>query len=67
MILSLIILLNNPSLIVSLINELKLALESSPELTDTFVKISGLPPKLNKRLEYLHKYLFEKTIYANKK
>lgn len=66
MILSLIILLNNPSLIVSLINELKLILESSPELTDTFVKISGLPPKLNKRLEHLHKYLFDKTIYANR-
>ena len=64
MILSLIILLNNPNLIVSLIQELKFILESSPQLSDTYVKISNLPPKLEKRLEYLYKYLLEKTIYS---
>lgn len=62
MILSLVILLNNPNLLVSMANELIFILDSS-DLTKTYIKISNLPPKFRDRLESLYKYIIGKTIY----
>lgn len=64
MILSLVILLNNSNLLISLLQELSFLLESSEDLSETYSEISGLPPKLNSRLISLYNYVFPETIYS---
>lgn len=63
MILSLIILLNNENLLVSLTKELIFLLESSPELSKVYTNISNLPPNFEKRLISLYNYVLKSTIY----
>ena len=51
MILSLIIILDNPVLVSSMLNEIRVFLESNANVSDSYIKITNLPPDIINRIQ----------------